>query len=210
MNRAALRDIVRTQIFDQNSRAFTDDEINLLLNQAQYHIANLLAGQGAPVMLEEYEAAVENPANEPWVLSVPPSKPLRILAAYRTDSGLSSDDKSLGIVDFKVVLAKPIGTAMSRPNVFLYNDQIGFVRPPVTGFRAKVVYVKAPVEMETDFDESDLPVQYQGLICTWATVKALMSEAAPEAQTWAAAFANEAQALGLSTQAMRITQEDSR
>lgn len=226
MNFLQMRETVSTNIFDFVASAFTVDEVGVYVNQALHHIESQIAVVDRHLMLTQFESEpINNTANAHWMvvtLDPPQPKARRIVSAQRIDDGITSDDISLEIISFKDAEHEATGSALAKPKVFLYNQDIGLVRPEEDGNTVvRIHYVQVLPDMFLNTDTpgqasgiplgqiNALPAQYHHLITSYATLLALAAENAPIEQ-WTGLYAEQAAAAGLDVNLRGQTQENKR
>lgn len=225
MTLADLRALVRVNILDRTARIFgsveeTNAAMDRYINQAMHMVAGLLAASQSNLAIGVFEGPIENQTADPFVLAdMTGFLPVhRIISAWRTDdaNSFSADNRALEVIDFKHVEHESKAAALAKPKVFVFNQTIGFVKPEETGFKARVWYDQALLDMTTDTDtpgqfggngiENALPETYHALIATQATLYVLAATNASTRQ-WEQIITEERGILGIGLQVRQVTQE---
>lgn len=200
MTLSELRAQLRDNLFDDGA-ALTDTQATRFVNAAMQHIINWASAAEPSLLAYRWTGTIANPGFVNLRVLVTPTvytKVRRILEAERTN--LSGDDApGLEIIEFSATRAALRGSPQTKPAVFLYGQQLGFLEPD-NNIGVRIEFVPYVPDMTASTDTPGqaagigtanlLPVSHQFLIPTYAAILALTAEAR-DTRDWQAIYAEQ-------------------
>jgi hypothetical protein len=188
MTLSALRTQFLENVGDPSQDVWTDVKANRLVNQAMHYVENLLVRYCPSALLWTTTVSVSNSGSDRVVLvdmGATLSNPNIRKLIRAENASISGDDKSLKVIEVFSADAEIQDTLTDRPDIFQWNNVLGFVSPQ-DSLTVRVWYVAELPDMAVDADEPGqsndtpdllngelIPLPFQQLIPTYATVTAL-------------------------------------
>jgi len=187
MTLAQIRTALRTLLFDTAGDAYTDAQLLDFINRSMHHVANLAIAAQPHLLLHTYTGTLSNGSSADYITvdlsGQTYTRARKIVFAQRT--GLSGQESTLQITDFANIDKLKGASMKPRPQVFLFNETLGFVQP-TDNITVSVVYVHSLGDMSADTDSpgvaggtgtaNKLPVEWQSLIVLRAGLLALSAD----------------------------------
>jgi hypothetical protein len=200
-----LKAALLANICEAGQSILTTAQQNRYINMAMHHVATWIASLDAGLLLTEWSGSVSNATDDLRVTidlsSQDYPRVVKIVEAERTDLA-DNDSPSLEIIAYPSGRLLIPAAAAVKPQVFVYNETIGFIRP-ANAIGCRVVYVHGLPDMDTDTNrpgetgatndgDEVIPLQFQTLIATYAAVLALTGENS-DASQWRAIYEEQRQ-----------------
>jgi hypothetical protein len=179
MNRAQLRTLVRSWLDDPQGTYFTDDQVNVWLNNAQREVQKQLLQAGENwYVTKVYTNLVANV--DTYVL---PSGFLKLNKFQIVTSGVTPTEARVTLGFCTLVQLDEVSTTTGQPTVYNIRKDCVTVRPvPDIGYKAYLDYSYLVGDMTSDAATPDVPDQYQEYIAVLAALDGFIKDGRSMAQ----------------------------
>ena len=173
MTRGELKTLCLSWLDDPNSGYFTDANLNAWLNNAQRQVQRKLIQSGELWYAIEVQATTVANINEYDL----PSDYLRLHRFQLIQSGTFPNENRITLQPVTPMQASFYGTGTGQPGAYYLNkDSFVLLKCPDQAYTLAMLYSYLVVDMSSDLDEPDVPLQYAEMLAVVALMDGFLKD----------------------------------